>query len=224
MRLFAILFPDAFYTNQIRTVSGPSSSQTRHKWSFASKPSYTEKERETLESIRDSVDTLTNATSRGAVEARETERRMGRGRRMQEGREEGKDVGPEMPPPGRGGGAGGSEANAGARDGGWGSRGGAGAGGGGGVSHPSDLRLEQEEASERRHRERASERKRENRDVRQMQEEMAPRATGRDALVERRRERAAGNRAFADAKLDDGMELDDEVLMGGGGGSDFQKA
>lgn len=54
---FLFSFPsDAFYLGEIRTSAASASSQTRHKWNFTNNSStYTEKERETLESIRDSV-------------------------------------------------------------------------------------------------------------------------------------------------------------------------
>ncbi|KDN42181.1 hypothetical protein K437DRAFT_257960 [Tilletiaria anomala UBC 951] len=219
--------PDAYYTGAIRSAAGPSSSQTRHKWAFASGPKLSHAEQAKIESVRDTVDTLTNATSRGAKEARALERRTGKGQRMIERHGEGSHRERN-----------GSGANAGAKDAGWGARecGTSALGGpssasasagraaaGGRPAH--DLQFERELESERRQRERQAERRRERRDVREEVDELAPRATGRDALTERRREKAAAHREFANRKdADDGLDVRDDVLMGGGGPDEFASA
>ncbi|EPQ30702.1 uncharacterized protein PFL1_01603 [Pseudozyma flocculosa PF-1] len=146
---------DDFYLGKVRSAAAPSSTQTRHKWNFASKSSYTQAEQDALASIRDTVDTMTNAETRGAKEAREAERKASKGSGCREAVEEAKQ------------------------------------------------------------REEAAKRRRVNRDARDLAEELAPRATGRDALIEKRRERNAANRDFANRKDDDGLELDDATLMGG---------
>lgn len=146
---------------------------------------------------------MTNAQSRGAIEAREAERRAGKRQRL--GGVDDEDV--ELK---------GSGSNTGARDSGWGGKGASAA------SSYAERQYEREAAAEAQRRQDAGERRRSNRDARELAEEMAPRATGRDALIEKRREKNAANREFANRKEDDGFEMDDSTLLGGG--DDFQKA
>ncbi|SPO36954.1 uncharacterized protein PSFLO_02426 [Pseudozyma flocculosa] len=190
---------DDFYLGKVRSAAAPSSTQTRHKWNFASKSSYTQAEQDALASIRDTVDTMTNAETRGAKEAREAERKASKGRRLRGG-EGGEDEQRAA-----------TGANSGAADSGWGSKRPA----SGATSSYADRQYEREAVEEAKQREEAAKRRRVNRDARDLAEELAPRATGRDALIEKRRERNAANRDFANRKDDDGLELDDATLMGG---------
>lgn len=208
--LFPIHFSatDAFYQGQIRTAASSASSQTRHKWNFTSTSTYTSKEKETLESIRDSVDTLTNSTTRGAIEARELERKIGKGKRMTERDGESNRAS---------GSASGSGSNVGARDQGWGSKSELERPG----AHSSDIKYQQELKSEFNARKRAEERRAENRDLRDEREELFPKATGRDAKIEKRRDINQSNRKFEE-RGDDGLEVNEDVLMGNGG--DFAAA
>lgn len=59
-----------FYSGHIR--SSGSSAGTRHTWGFTKSKAW-ENEREKLAAMRDTVDTMTNGESRGAIEARDAE-------------------------------------------------------------------------------------------------------------------------------------------------------
>ncbi|KAN0065492.1 hypothetical protein ACQY0O_001329 [Thecaphora frezii] len=185
---------DDFYLGKVRSAAAPSSSQTRHKWGFASKASYTQAEQDALASVRDTVDTMTNAETRGAAEAREAERRASKGRRM---RDADSDEATRTA----------TGANSGAADSGWGSKRSSTVGAcSGSVDRPSSDRGTLQDSAKRR---------RLDEDARELAEELAPRATGREALIQKKREKNAANRDFANRKEDDGLELDDATLMGG---------
>ncbi|KAL9933225.1 hypothetical protein V8E36_007943 [Tilletia maclaganii] len=203
---------DAYYKGEVRTAGASASSQTRHKWGFTS-TKLTKQEQDLLETTRDNVDTLTNANSRGAIEAREAERRLGKGKRMterdgevaKEGSSRDRDHGE------------GTSANAGAKDSGWGVR---------PPARMSDTQFDREERQERDRRTRQAETRKERRDMKEDLDELAPKATGREALIEKKREARQSHRAFANRKDgDDGFDMDDGVIMGANrGGDDFRSA
>ena len=188
--------PDEYYEGKVRSSSAAagSSSQTRHRWAFTTKATYSGKEQEQLAMIRDNVDTLTNGDSRGAIEARDAERRARKGRSANA---DDRDAEESMP----------------SRDSGWGSR-------------PSQAQTLASSSSkdhaqaqfEREHRRdldriASSEARRRERHDRQDEEEaLHGRATGRDRMLEKRRERNAANRDFANRRNDDGIEMDDRDL------------
>ncbi|CAD6911481.1 unnamed protein product [Tilletia controversa] len=209
---------DAFYKGEVRTVGSSAAAQTRHKWGFTASK-LTKEEQDMLETTRDHVDTLTNANSRGAIEAREAERRAGKGKRMTERDGEAARAGEAVD---RGIG---TSANATAtKDSGWAAR-------RSGPAHPSDAQFDREQVAEQERRARQGERRRENRDVREEMDELAPKATGREAYHERKREVRSAHRSFADRREgDDGFDVDDGMLMGGGtgrsglGADDFRSA
>ncbi|KAK0555032.1 hypothetical protein OC845_000405 [Tilletia horrida] len=202
---------DDYYLGKIRTTGSSASSQTRHKWGFTASK-LTKEEQDLLETTRDTVATLTDGTSRGAIEAREVERKLGKGKRMTERDGEAQRDQDE-----------GTSSNAGARDSGWGGASSSAAG-------PRESQYDREERQEREKRQRQGERRRDNREAREDLDELAPRATGREAMFERKREVRASNRAFADRRDgEDGFDIDEGVLLGGGGsrgkgGDDFRSA
>ena len=80
----------------------------------------------------------------------------------------------------------------------------------------SDLILARETAAETAARDQALERKRDRRDARDREEEMVgPRAVGRERMLEKKAERRANDRAFRE-RGDEGLEVDEATLMGGG--------
>ncbi|SPO23966.1 uncharacterized protein UTRI_03497_B [Ustilago trichophora] len=195
--------PDEYYAGKVRSSSAAagSSSQTRHRWAFTSKASYSSKEQEQLAMIRDNVDTLTNGDSRGAVEARDAERRARKGR----------SANAEVD---------GDTVEAPSRDSGWGSR-----NSGSQPSNPSNnnssssSRNPADKQLEREHRQdldrvaHSESRRRERQDRADQDEAFHGRATGRDRMLEKKRERAANHREFANRRnADDGIEMDDREL------------
>ncbi|KAK0525461.1 hypothetical protein OC835_005604 [Tilletia horrida] len=210
---------DAYYKGEVRTAGSSAASQTRHRWGFTASK-LTREEQDLLETTRDNVDTLTNANSRGAIEAREAERRLGKGKRMSErDGETARAAGPSAPEDdeedgrpayGRGREQG-TSANAGARDSGWKSA--------RNNAHPSDFQFEREERADERRIKRQAEGRRERKELREEADELAPKATGREALFERKREIRESHRAFANRRDgDDGFDLNEDVILGGGGG------
>lgn len=107
----------------------------------------------------------------------------------------------------------------------YGSSSGSGIGGGGGsarVQGPtlpsaSDLVLARELASEHRDEERSYKRKRDRVEAKERIEDMVgPREVGREGMLEKKKARREGDRAFRE-KGDDGfMETDETTLLGGG--------
>lgn len=89
-------------------------------------------------------------------------------------------------------------------------------------AHPTDARLEAEEAAEHARRQAQAQRRGERRDAKDLREEANPRATGRDAVIEKRRETNRANRDFEAARGAGDVELPEEQLMGGG--ASFQEA
>lgn len=175
--------PDDYYKGTIRSAaaSAGSSSQTRHRWGFTSKPTYTAAEQEQLAMVRDSVDTLTNSSTRGAVEARDAERRVRR--RTQEEAE---------PAP--------------VRDSGWASRSNPGKTG-------ADAQLDREHAADMERVARSQARQRERHERRDEDDSLHGRASGRERMLEKKRERSAAHRDFAERRAaDDGIEMDDRDL------------
>ncbi|PPQ69477.1 hypothetical protein CVT25_002041 [Psilocybe cyanescens] len=80
----------------------------------------------------------------------------------------------------------------------------------------SDLTLAQELTKEQRDEERAYKRKREKLDAKERMEEMVgPKPVGREGMMEKKKLRREGDRAFRE-KGDEGLELDESTLMGGG--------
>lgn len=80
----------------------------------------------------------------------------------------------------------------------------------------SDLVLARETASEYQDEERKYKRKREREEVKDRIEDMVgPKEVGREGMLEKKRARREGDRAFRD-KGDDGMEADESTLLGGG--------
>lgn len=77
-----------------------------------------------------------------------------------------------------------------------------------------DRRAAEEDLEEESRFARDSARRKEKRE--RKEDEVADRATGKDRLQEKRAEKRAAHGAFADRKADDnGLELPDDVLMGG---------
>ncbi|CAO1635288.1 unnamed protein product [Jaminaea pallidilutea] len=204
-----------------RSRSGDDASKKKARgWAFLA--TRTAKEEEQISMMRDSVDSMTNGTSRGAQEMRDIDAK--KRRRVQQDREQEREaVAPKA----------GSGSNRGAQDSGWGSRSrddagdtstlGATRGGPSapvpiGPSHPSDHRYDVESSAEKARLQAQAQRRASRRDEKDRQEEVAPRATGRDAVVEKRREKNRSNREFAEgAGAGGGMdELDENDLMGGG--------
>lgn len=193
---------DDYYTNKITSSSSLSSNfNTGFKWKFAGNRS--DKERDELERAKYGVDSMTNSDSRGAREAREIER--GKARK--------KDLAAEHTTSAATG------ANANAKDSGWGARKVENIGPklpSTSVSHPSDARFEQEEAREAQRRASQAVRRAQRRDARDIEEERNPRATGREAVVEKRRERNRDKREFeAQVKGDGDVHVSETDLMGG---------
>lgn len=192
-------------------------------WAFLA--TRTAKEEEQISMMRDSVDSMTNGTSRGAQEMRDIDAK--KRRRIQQDREDEREAAAPKA---------GSGSNRGAHDSGWGSRGREGTGStstttgtapGGpsapapiGPSHPSDHRYDVESSAEKARLQAQAQRRASRRDEKDRQEELAPRATGRDAVMEKRREKNRSNREFAEgagAGGGAGMdEMDEKDLMGGG--------
>ncbi|SPO24229.1 uncharacterized protein UTRI_03497 [Ustilago trichophora] len=200
--------PDEYYAGKVRSSSAAagSSSQTRHRWAFTSKASYSSKEQEQLAMIRDNVDTLTNGDSRGAKEARDAERRARKGRSANAEVDGDADEAPS-------------------RDAGWSS------------SNPrsqppnpfynknsnssnssssrsyADTQLEREHRQDLERVAHSESRRRERQDRADQDEAFHGRATGRDRMLEKKRERAANHREFANRRnADDGIEMDDREL------------
>ncbi|CAO1616151.1 unnamed protein product [Parajaminaea phylloscopi] len=216
-----------FYLGKLTPNSLPS---TSHKWSFVGQR--TAKEQEQIAAMRDTVESLTHGTSRGAQEARRADSRRSRARL-------GDDDAPTNADEQRGTvQAPGSGANVGAADAGW-QRKGNGSGEGpraaGPVagpslprpSHPSDSRFAMEEAREadRRYEQasrRAARRDMQERDAEQQElllgRSAASSGGGREAQMERRREQNRANREFEAARrggADDSL-VSEDLLMGGG--------
>ncbi|PWN18327.1 hypothetical protein BCV69DRAFT_301458 [Microstroma glucosiphilum] len=195
--------PDLYYTEggiTSNSLATTSAGQTGYKWGFVEKRS--RRDQEEVELLRDGVDSLTNGMSKGAKERREREMksRSSRGRgAAEEG--DGEEIGPIMPPA-----AGPSSGTTPL----------------GRSAHPTDARLAAEEAAEHARRQAQSQRRGERRDAKDLREEANPRATGRDAVIEKRRETNRANRDFEAARGAGDIELPEEQLMGGG--ASFQEA
>lgn len=198
---------DEYYLGKITSSSAlGGGSSTGYKWKFAGNRS--DKERDELERARDGVDSMTNSNSRGAQEARDKERSKSRRRDDDRGRKDGGVGGVAEPSTAT---ATATGANANARDAGWGNRATSAAG-----QHHSDARFEQEEAREAQRRASQAARRAERRDARDIEEETNPRATGREAVLEKRRERNRDRKDFeAQTKGDGDVHLTESDLMGG---------
>lgn len=60
-------------------------------------------------------------------------------------------------------------------------------------------------------------RKRDKREAKERDEDVnGPREVGRERMMEKKREKREGDRAFREAREDAGLELDEGTLMGGG--------
>ncbi|SOV07815.1 uncharacterized protein UDID_07164 [Ustilago sp. UG-2017a] len=180
--------PDLYYKGEVRSsaAAAGASSQTRHKWTFSNKSTYSSKEQEQLEMIRDNVDTLTNGSSKGAIEARDAERKACHAK---------SNEAPDAEEEPR-------------RDSGWNSR-----------SAASSSKSYAESQLDREHREdlsritQSESRRSARQDERDEEEAFHGRATGRDRVLEKKRERNAVNREFASRRqADDGIEMDDRDL------------
>lgn len=80
----------------------------------------------------------------------------------------------------------------------------------------SDLVLSREAAAEQQQEERAYKRKRDKLETKERIEEMVgPREVGREGMLEKKRARRDADRNFRD-KGDEGLELDESTLLGGG--------
>ena len=80
----------------------------------------------------------------------------------------------------------------------------------------ADRVLAREAAEERAAVERDYQRKRDRADARERVEDMVgPREVGRERVLEKKRERREGDRAFRD-RGDEGLEVDEGTLLGGG--------
>jgi hypothetical protein len=80
----------------------------------------------------------------------------------------------------------------------------------------ADLTLARELTQEQRDAERALKRKRDKLEARDRIEEMVgPKPLGREAMLEKKRAKREGDRTFRE-RGDDGLELDESTLMGGG--------
>uniref|UniRef100_A0A8H7Y6C5 Uncharacterized protein n=1 Tax=Psilocybe cubensis TaxID=181762 RepID=A0A8H7Y6C5_PSICU len=80
----------------------------------------------------------------------------------------------------------------------------------------SDLTLAEELTKEQRDEERAYKRKREKLEAKERMEEMVgPKPVGREGMLEKKKMRREGDRAFRE-RGDEGLELDESTLMGGG--------
>lgn len=138
--------------------------------------------------IRDNVDTLTNRSSKGAIEARDAERKA-RHSRTNETRDT------EEEP---------------RRDSGWTSRPSASASS---SKSYAETQLDREHRQDLSRISQAESRRRARQDDRDEEEAFHGRATGRDRLLEKKRERNAINREFAARRqADDGIEMDDREL------------
>ncbi|KAF9478907.1 hypothetical protein BDN70DRAFT_835214 [Pholiota conissans] len=81
---------------------------------------------------------------------------------------------------------------------------------------PADLTLARELTQEQRDEERAYKRKRDKMDARDKIEDMVgPKPVGREAMLEKKRAKREGDRSFRE-RGDDGLELDESTLLGGG--------
>ncbi|KAF8174962.1 hypothetical protein BJ912DRAFT_989394 [Pholiota molesta] len=81
---------------------------------------------------------------------------------------------------------------------------------------PADLTLARELTQEQRDAERVFKRKRDKLEARDRIEEMVgPKPLGREAMLEKKRAKREGDRTFRE-RGDDGLELDESTLMGGG--------
>lgn len=93
--------------------------------------------------------------------------------------------------------------------------------GGGRVQGPtlpsaSDLVLARELASETQEEERRYKRKRDKLEAKERVEDMVgPREVGREGMLEKKRAKREGDRAFRE-RGDDGLEMDESTLLGGG--------
>lgn len=80
----------------------------------------------------------------------------------------------------------------------------------------ADLTLARELTKEQRDEERAYQKKREKLDAKDRLEEMVgPKPVGKEAMFEKKRAKREGDRSFRE-RGDDGLELDESTLMGGG--------
>ena len=86
----------------------------------------------------------------------------------------------------------------------------------------ADRVLAREAAEERATAERDYQRKRDKAEARERVEDMVgPREVGRERVLEKKRERREGDRAFRD-RGDEGLEVDEGTLLGAGGGDSFK--
>ena len=132
--------------------------------------------------VRDSVDTLTNSSTRGAVEARDAERRV---------RRRAHETEPEPPS---------------AQDSGWTSRPIRG-------QSSADAQMDREHAADMERVARSEARRRERHARDDEDDSLHGRATGRERMLEKKRERSAAHRDFAERRAaDDGIEMDDRDL------------
>lgn len=80
----------------------------------------------------------------------------------------------------------------------------------------ADLTFARELSKEQRDEERAFQKKRDKLDARDRLEEMVgPKPIGKEAILEKKRAKREGDRSFRE-RGDDGLELDESTLMGGG--------
>ncbi|EIM83565.1 uncharacterized protein STEHIDRAFT_101856 [Stereum hirsutum FP-91666 SS1] len=81
----------------------------------------------------------------------------------------------------------------------------------------SDLTLARELQEEAAWEEKSLKRKRDKREAKERDEDVnGPREVGRERLMEKKREKREGDKAFREAREDAGLELDEGTLMGGG--------
>ena len=86
----------------------------------------------------------------------------------------------------------------------------------------ADRTLAREAAEEEATAEREYQRKRDKAEARDRVEDMVgPREVGRERMLEKKRERRDNDRAFRE-KGDEGLDVDERTLMGGGGGDSFK--
>ena len=86
----------------------------------------------------------------------------------------------------------------------------------------ADRVLAREAADERATAERDYQRKRDKAEARERVEDMVgPREVGRERVLEKKRERREGDRAFRD-RGDEGLEVDEGTLLGASGGDSFK--
>lgn len=81
----------------------------------------------------------------------------------------------------------------------------------------ADLQLAREDAASYATMTHLAKRKREKgEDKERLEDLVGPKETGREGMLEKKKVKREGDRAFRDAKEDGGLEVSEDVLMGGG--------